>query len=535
MSRPVNKENLMSLADQLLWGMQQYGVSTELFGATAYVGFNEALEPKVNYFLCDGTADNVQVQEAVDYITGLGLAGKPKLNIVGGTFSFIATVDVPSNITLDVKGRIEKGFAGSPFTIQGTDPTHITDVDIIGGTYDGNDATYNDANPFFYLDYADRINFRGCNFIDVYNYGVGTAANTCTYITVTDCYGEDNYGLVILDMVDHFIISDNVSMDSHIDIRVSGSHNGVIDGNLCCDGAGGGAITVIATSDNISVTGNVAYNKPQEAYELAQAHNCSLIGNVAYLCLQGGAKCWDISYCKISENYFFDCACSAAGGDMPVSAQISIFTADGAHESYYNIVKDNYLYSSGTEAPNVLYGLGEDESGGGDVDYNTYKNNVCIGHATAPGVFVGENNVYESFQSEFAGGTSPQASGCLINAGGNQAWCHPFIPRRVQQIIRMKMYARSGVLEADSMNVELVVRAGADNEPYATHAVAVNPWVSTSVNFAADDVIHWTTIDAGLLAMGALDSLEVIVLHAAAGNGDCATNAYVRTAEFEYI
>ena len=55
----------MNLGDRLLWGMETYGVSTELFGATAYVGFNEALDPKDNYWYCDGTADEVQINKAI--------------------------------------------------------------------------------------------------------------------------------------------------------------------------------------------------------------------------------------------------------------------------------------------------------------------------------------------------------------------------------------------------------------------------------------------------------------------------------------
>lgn len=39
-----------------------------LEGATAYVGFDECKESYANYFLCDGTDDYVQIQEAIDYL-----------------------------------------------------------------------------------------------------------------------------------------------------------------------------------------------------------------------------------------------------------------------------------------------------------------------------------------------------------------------------------------------------------------------------------------------------------------------------------
>jgi hypothetical protein len=58
---------------------------------------------------------------------------------------------------------------------------------------------------------------------------------------------------------------------------------------------------------------------------------------------------------------------------------------------------------------------------------------------------------------------------------------------------------------------------------------------SSSSNFAANDVIFWTIVTAGVLALLGGDSVEVKVLHEAAGNGDCATNAYIRTVEIEYV
>lgn len=104
MSYPgVVREHLVSLGDRLLWGMQTYGVSTELFGATAYVGFNEALDPKVNYWYCDGVADDVQIQAAITYVGGLG-GGKIVLSV--GDYDITNAITVASdNIRLEGMNR----------------------------------------------------------------------------------------------------------------------------------------------------------------------------------------------------------------------------------------------------------------------------------------------------------------------------------------------------------------------------------------------------------------------------------------------
>lgn len=51
-------------------------------GATAYVGFDSELEYLPNYFLCDGAADQVQVQTASDY------AGEGKTHLANGAYTF---------------------------------------------------------------------------------------------------------------------------------------------------------------------------------------------------------------------------------------------------------------------------------------------------------------------------------------------------------------------------------------------------------------------------------------------------------------
>jgi hypothetical protein len=142
---------------------------------------------------------------------------------------------------------------------------------------------------------------------------------------------------------------------------------------------------------------------------------------------------------------------------------------------------------------------------------------------------------FKSVIVPFVSGTDPQDSGFLINAAGEFARAWTFLPRECRQVIRAKVYARSAVLEADSMLIDFSLYGGADNEPYTTHDGSIVSCVSTSVNFAADDIIYWTITTAELLAMQGGDSIQIRAEYRAAAVPNCETNAYIRTLEIEYI
>ncbi|GAI06904.1 unnamed protein product, partial [marine sediment metagenome] len=100
--------------------------------------------------------------------------------------------------------------------------------------------------------------------------------------------------------------------------------------------------------------------------------------------------------------------------------------------------------------------------------------------------------------------------------------------------LKIKVYARSVVADAEEMELEMVVYGGADNEAYNTHDGSIAQLDSTSVNFAADDIIFWTNTVAGTLLLTGGDSIEVKVLHEAAEGENCETDAFFRTVEIEY-
>jgi len=70
-------------------------------GSTAYVGFDDCLGAYTNYFLCDGVADDVQINAAEAYVTALG-GGTVELE--RGTFT-LADPIIPTGNQLWYKGQ----------------------------------------------------------------------------------------------------------------------------------------------------------------------------------------------------------------------------------------------------------------------------------------------------------------------------------------------------------------------------------------------------------------------------------------------
>jgi len=231
--------------------------------------------------------------------------------------------------------------------------------------------------------------------------------------------------------------------------------------------------------------------------------------------------------------------------------------------SFHNTIADNTCLENSQDATNTY----DDISVQSSTSYSTIQGNNCRagilankpryginvvagdclenlvidndlyddGFGTAPFNDVGTGTKLNVYVVPFSDGTDPQDSGFLINLAAEMARAWLRLPNKVVQVVRMKVYARSVVAEADKMRLELVINGGADNEAFNTHAGSVADHPSTSVNFAADDVIFWTVITAGVLALLGGDSVEVKVLHEIAGGADCATDAYFRTVEIEYV
>jgi hypothetical protein len=198
-----------------------------------------------------------------------------------------------------------------------------------------------------------------------------------------------------------------------------------------------------------------------------------------------------------------------------------------SNQSTYNIVTDNNVKD---------YDIGINMSAASCTN-NTVKHNQ-LNNCVTKFADAGVSTYLASVVVPFVNGTDPQDSGFLVdstNGGDDYARAFTMLPVEVQQVVRAKVYARSAAAETHSMEADFTVYGAAENEPYNTHNGSAASLASTSVNFAADDVIYWTLTAAGLLAMLGKDSIEAKVDYAAADGDNCATAAYFRTLEIEYV
>jgi len=83
-----------------------------------------------------------------------------------------------------------------------------------------------------------------------------------------------------------------------------------------------------------------------------------------------------------------------------------------------------------------------------------------------------------------------------------------------------------------------MLRAGLSNEAYNAEDVTLASHASDTTNFAIGDVIYWFVTPADDTDLDDLiggDAFYVKVEHAAAGNGDCETDAVMYCATIGYV
>ena len=140
----------------------------------------------------------------------------------------------------------------------------------------------------------------------------------------------------------------------------------------------------------------------------------------------------------------------------------------------------------------------------------------------------------ESLVIPFTRGGDSRDDGMLVDAAAEYAIAWFYIPEWVTSVTKLKIYAYSEVTEIHGMLLSVQVYAGADNEPSNTHSATASAVVSTTLNFAAADIIHWELATATVLALKGGDSGVVKLLGVVAAGDNIGTAARFRTIEFEY-
>ena len=311
MSRPCNLENLMSLQDTIVWASQTYGGGLILEGSTAFVGFDSSKDIFTNYWYCDNTADDVQINAAQAYVVALGGGS---VEFESGTY-VLADPIIPTGNELAFKGQGADtlidgdGLATTEhcFHITGRDHITIRDMSIqtqSGGAKNCYCIFIEDGSDNFHIHHIDipdgddnAIHIEGttitrgliekCHINGVDGNGIHVdmdAANTINRLHILDndiiscggagiyfdASGGNNYCL---------IESNIIALNAGIGIYVNDFVNGQILANECLLGDLSG-IHVVGSSDTNLADNQCLSNERHGIFLSATTVNCLVDGNI---------------------------------------------------------------------------------------------------------------------------------------------------------------------------------------------------------------------------------------------------------------
>ena len=654
----VVREHLVSLGDRLLWGMQQYGVGSELFGSTAYVGFNSALDPKDDYFYCDGTADNVQINAAEAYVTALG-GGSVELE--RGTYDIIDPI-IPTGGAIWFKGQGSDTFLDGDglattehvFHVTGRNDIMISEMSM--QTQNGGGKT---CHCIFIEHGSDRFHIHYVTIVDSDDDGIHIEGTTIVQGHIHDCHfaASDGDGILVdmaaggsivhlhilnCHMMDisgagiffdasngnnYCIIEGNIIYSpSGVGIYVDDFNDGHIIGNMCVLGDLSGIHVVGSTGVNIA--DNICAVNERHGIFLTLSNNCLVDGNVCNdnddhdtFTYDGINLDTSATDCVVTNN---TCERNHNRGIAvrgPRNQVTDNRTVENDREGIWvnsidNQINDNYVADNGQDADSTYHGIHLSTSAGncqivgnyvdgfGDSqedgiylettvhecqiignhcydgmgsgitleDDNDYiqilgnylsnnddygieiitansvsamvKNNYFRLNGTAPALLNGTNIKLHEIVLPFVQGTTflsddtVASIGWEIDAATEFAATMGWIPNDVFQVTHLSIWGVSLVAEAGAMRLQIMLRAGLSNEAYNAEDVTLASHPSDTANFAAGDVIYWFVTPADDSDLGDLiggDAFYVKVEHAAAGNGDCETDAVLYCATIGYV
>ena len=129
------------------------------------------------------------------------------------------------------------------------------------------------------------------------------------------------------------------------------------------------------------------------------------------------------------------------------------------------------------------------------------------------------------------------AQGWQVNAATEWAITKGHVPDDYLTFVSLEIYGVTEVTEADEMRLELSMYGAASDEPFATETISVADKDSETTGMTLGDVVYWKFVladDADFGDLTAGDSLQIKVIHEAAGGGSIDTQAIMRYCVLEY-
>lgn len=435
---------------------------------TLSVGFADA------DYICDGTADNVQIQQAIDDV---GALGGGTVFIQSGTYDIAAVVDLKTYHDIQIIGdQLTK------FVLANGANCHVIQNNTGGGAavpnitvenliIDGNKSGNTGSIFGIQLINVSNLKIRNCKIHDckldgIYTHSItggeisgnvcysngrnGIANGVNTVRMTTDviyfgntCYSNTNAG-IDLEPVTYCKCDKNDCYSNYIGITLYDAST-IRLGNICTNNTCHGNTTFgifYKYQQHGQITGNITYSNTESGIEYNECQDCTISGNNSY----------DNDISGITGAY--STKCSVTDNTCAANTQHGIYIEGDYHNITGNIAKNNSIGSTtysgirlvnvnrSTVSDNVCY---DDQAGhtqkygiyeNGSSDYNTYIGNTTYGNVTSGISTVGANNVFAKQDlmatnkllgrgtagsgviEEITLGTNLSLSGTTLNAAG---------------------------------------------------------------------------------------------------------------------
>ncbi len=378
---------------------------------------------------------------------------------------------------------------------------------------------------------------RGCEVIDTGSYGLVVEQSVSRYCIITDNVVTNvaqislsAAGIGLVSNVNHCMVSNNIVVDSGVwGIVFSGATYCIAEGN------------VIENSSSFGI------------YLTSEASDALITGNTIHICGADGIYTTeDVIRVTISDNYVDEAADN--GINIYGSTDINIlgnFLYNNNRRGILiwqdatQIVIDNNFIDGVTITAGIeLTGAGTDEI---IIGYNRTIN-VPVVLIDGAGGIVRLPTISGEFPLSNVGGgaaavapvinTSP--GGIDIDAVNEFAHAKIPLPTEIQQVVRIKIWAYSNVIEAaNNMLLRIVAHGAGSSELWSGNAIDVPDHPSEETGGIIQyDVIHWVIDvgdDAQVGTLAAQDLLELLAVFNAVVGADIATDALFGGYNIEYV
>ena len=511
-------------------------------GATAYVGFDANKDDLyTNYWYCDETADNVQIQEAIDYAITLG-GGKVFLE--RGNYQIAAQIAwADAYIFLQGEGHevqfgddgttLTQAFSGDMISITYTDANDsgfiIKDMKLKGvsASFTGRGIHINNAKGWL-LENLVIGKFQG-NALRVRNCGWHRLINVFTAQSLSDhiIYYNTN-----VDWKWFAVEADTIESGTQLydAVYLTASSGEIIGGHFEA-GITYGRYGLDILNDSL-----VAVNEARVAF--CGLHGIQIFDNT------GPVKLIGLTIWRVNESDFgLGAGINIDSSEKVIIEGCSIEDRRGTPLMRYciretngadnNLIVGNDLRGNPTLGSMILIGAG-----------TTAKDNLVEGTSLiSDGVSI-HNKPFQFTEAVNGAIVTASPTGVDVDATTEVALAWGQLPEEVQQVIRLKIWAvatDAPIGAGGQMHLEVTFNAGASNAVYNTAAKSWNlaNFDGEEANYIAGDVVHWV-IERGdvgneLDNLAAGDSFEILAIWETGADPDGATDALFRVIEVEYV